>query len=257
MSKHIETLTFNSFSGYYGAVPDGYGGFDWTDIVYFNNTKSGGPEANDEGFHDAIRGRGEAGFGADSGGSFESANLSETFNLKSMLADSGTGSGVPIIFTSFTYSDGELKQKARDVLDVTPTVQRIDFATIGAKSDFQNIVAVYMSVGSAKYGHHYGHNAIGNGMVFDNLKLQWNGNIPGGELSVGSRQTMPHIPHVVATHLSALAENTCGGPNPEQAMAHSNYHSALTSLDFALGHFGTHADLTSLFALPEPDHFGT
>jgi hypothetical protein len=93
--------------------------------------------------------------------------------------------------------------------------------------------------------------------MFDNLKVQWSGKIPGRESSAGCRHMIPQIQHAVATHLSAVSENTYGGPNPEHAMAQSNYHFALRSLDFALGHFGTHADLTSLIVLPQPDHFGT
>lgn len=256
MSRHTETLTFNNFSGYYGEIPQGYGGFDWTDIDYFNNTKYGEPDGNAEGFQNTIKGRGEAGFGGDWGGSFETANLSETFSLKSMLADSGADSGVPIFFTSFTYSDGELKQKARDVVYITPGVQKIDFAKLGGKGDFQNIAAVYMSAGSAKYGAGYGHHPIGNGMVFDNMKVQWNGSIPDGQFQT-ARMHIP--PHQVAQTLSASPYGI--SPAHLESLISSRmecrYHSILNSMDAALGHTPQHEGLTLLFALPEVEHFGT
>jgi len=252
VSTTREKLTFNDFSGYYGVVPDGYGGFDWTDIDYFNN--GGGAERNEEGFQSAIKGRGEAGFGGDWGGSFESANLSESFSLKSMLVASGDGSAAPITFTSFTYSNGELTEKAHDVFHVTPQVQRIDFSELGGKGDFQNIAAVYMSIGSARYASHYGHDPVGDGMVFDNMIVQWNGGIPDGKLIPSHRAFLsPHITHALAAN-PGLGAVHADGSSP--AAAGDTYHSALTSLDAVLGHAGTHGGLTGQFVLPEPDHFG-
>jgi hypothetical protein len=241
MSKQKETLTFNDFTGYYGAVPDGYGGFDWSDIDYINN--------------DAIRGRGEACFGSGEGGSFESANMSESFSLKSMLVASGAETRTPVFFISYTYSDGKLTVKARDVVYVTPQVQKVDFATLGAKGDFKNIVRVDMEVGSARYGSHYGHDAIGNGMLFDNMTVVWNGKIPDGRLIPSHRAFFPpHIAHAFAANsASGVAHDDSSSPG----LAGNQYHSALTSLDVALGHTGNHGGLTGAFVLPEPDHFGT
>lgn len=256
MSKHKETLTFNSFSGYYGVVPNGYGGFDWSDIVYFN--KGGGAEGNEEGFQSIIKGRGEAGFGPYGGGAFESANLSETFSLKSMLAASGAGTGDPVFFTSYTYSHGKLIEKARDVVYVTPQVQKIDFAKIGGKGDFQNIVAVSMSVGSARYGSHYGHTGIGEGMVFDNMTVQWNGKIPDGKFIPSHAHVLsPYIYSMLAVHGFNADVSTYDASSPASEVSHSGYHTGLTSLDAALGQHPSHTDLTTQFVLPVPEHFGT
>jgi hypothetical protein len=253
MNRHSETLTFNSFSGYYGSVPAGYGGFDWTDIDYFNPGNDGGSGAGDPGFANAIRGRGEAGFGMDGGGAFESVNLLETFSLKSMLVASGAGTGDPVMFSSYTYQGGKLTLKARDVVYVTPQVQKIDFAKIGGTGDFQNIAAVSMVVGSARYASHYGHDLIGDGMVFDNMKVQWNGRIPDGNLVPAHRHELPpHVAHELTVSSNAGATHA-DGSEP----ARTDYHSAVTSLDQILGHAAGHGGLTGQFVLPAPDHFGT
>jgi hypothetical protein len=253
MSKQKEKLTFNGFTGYYGPVPNGYGGFDWRDIDYINNNLAA--QTNDEGFQDAIRGRGEAGFANNAGGYFVSANLSETFSLKSMLAASGAGTGDPVIFSSYVYKDGKMTLKAIDVVEITPQVQKIDFATLGGKGDFQNISAVAMAVGSARYASHYGHNAVGEGMIFDNMAVTWNGKIPDGKLTSSHGAVFPpHIAHTLAanSHLGAVDAN---GSSPD--VTGNQYHSALTSLDAALGPTVSHGGLTGEFALPKPDHFGT
>ena len=242
MNKQKETLNFNNFTGYYGAVPNGYGGFNWANIEYFN--KSGGAAASEDGYQNIIKGRGEAGFGH-GGGYFESANLSK-FSLKSMLVAAGNPSGDPVFFTSYTYSDGKLIEKARDVVYVTPDVQKIDFAKIGGKGDFQKIAAVFMVVGSARYGAHYGHAAIGDGMIFDNMTVEWNGKIPHGESA--------------QRHGSALLQQLAHAANSGGDVGHpddpkpdgNQHHAAVVTPDVPSGHAGH----SGHFALPEPDHFG-
>ena len=252
MSKQNERLTFNGFSGYYGAVPNGYGGFDWRDVDYINNHLAA--QTSDEGFQDAIRGRGEAGFANNAGGYFVSANLSETFSLKSMLAASGADTGDPVIFSSYVYKDGKLTLKAFDVVYISPQVEKIDFATLGHKGDFQNISAVSMAVGSARYAGHYGHDAVGGGMIFDNMAVTWNGKTPEGKLTSSHGGFFPR--HIVHT----LAANWATGPSQDDGSGPgsigSQYHSTLTSLDIALGDSVSHGGLTGEFALPKPDHFG-
>ncbi|HEX3664230.1 MAG TPA: hypothetical protein VHU23_03235 [Rhizomicrobium sp.] len=241
MSKHKETLTFNSFSGYYGAVPDGYGGLDWTDIEYLNVQRDLG--AADHGFHQVIKGHGEACLAPAEGGLFETANPAETFSLKSMLAESGASTGDPVLFVSYVYSHGSLVRKAADFVYVTPGVEKIDFGRLGGKGDFQNIVAVSMRVGSAAYGPHYAHETIGNGLVFDNLRLEW-------DSKPASRPDTGHATH--ASLHSALAGH---GSDIDFAASVSGSRLVPAFPDAAPDHSSPSGEL-SHFALPPPEHFG-
>jgi hypothetical protein len=249
MSRHgdNETLRFNGFSGYYGSIPNGYGGFDWTDVYYVNNSDYGGQESCDQGYHYPIDGRGEAVLGPAESGTVESANLSETFTLKSMLAESGATSGAPILFTSYTYSSGTFAEKAADWIYVTPGVMKIDFATLGEKGDFQNIAAMHMLVGSAAYGTSYGHDHVGNGLVFDNLKVHWNGKIPGDDAGAG-HSIIPQARH--AAQLLSVNPGDSFACSHSSRDAHSEYHSSP-------GHTWSGDDFTSQFALPHVDHSGS
>lgn len=251
-----ETLRFNGFSGSYGYIPDGYGGFDWEDMYYFNTAETAAQQTGDAGYHYPIDGRGEAGLGPFGSGEIESADLSESFTLKSMLADSGTTIGSPVLFTSYTYQNGVLTKKASDWMYITTHVQKIDFAKLGGKGDFQNVAAVFMLVGSHAYGMGYGHAPAGGGMVFDNLKIHWNGKIPGGHAEAGrGHLVVPGAHHMGAAQLWAAGETAPSGHETAISPQHSG--SMLASLDAALGHADPHIALTEQFALPQPEHFGT
>lgn len=255
MHKHgsNETLRFNGFSGSYGYIPNGYGGFNWTDVYYFNN----GEASRDEGYRYPIDGRGEAILGG-GGGSIVSVDPSESFTLKSMLAESGTSIGTRIILTSYTYSDGTFTKKASDAIYVTTKVQTIDFANLGAKGDFQNIAAVTMVVGSPAYGMgmSYVHTPSG-AMAFDNLKVHWNGKIPDGHVEASRGQSVhPIVHHAIAAHpwFESVGETAASSHGSMDYQPHAG--SMLTSLDAALGHADSLGGLTSQFALPQIEHFG-
>jgi hypothetical protein len=166
-----------------------------------------------------------------------SASPSETFTLKSMLAESGAASGDPVMFISYTYSNGEFVQKAADFTYITSQSRRIDFATLGSKGDFQNISAVFMLVGSGSYGMDYGHAGIANGLAFDNLKVHWNGR----DSITGSSAH-----HAITSH--SLFANMAAAP------AEHHPHSANAGLHFDAGHPG--GALAEHPAVAQPEHFG-
>jgi hypothetical protein len=260
MHKHgtNETLRFNGFSGSYGYIPNGYGGFNWEDMYYYNTNEDAARQGLGEGYQYPIDGRGEAALGPFGSGEVMSADPSESFTLRSMLADSGTSIGSPVLFTSYTYQNGVFAKKASDWMYITPEVQQIDFAKLGGKGDFRNVAAVFMLVGSHAYAMGYGHEAVGGGMVFDNLKVHWNGTIPGGHLEAGrGHSVLPGAHHPVAAHLwpGNTGETAVSGHEPAGPQLHSG--SMLASLDAALGHADPHIALTEQFVLPQPEHFGT
>src|ERR1700735_4485585 len=108
-----ETLGFDSFSGYYASLSQGYGGLMWGDIDYLNATywQNQKPEWCDTGYQNAIHGAGEAftwnNNGYTSMGTLVSADVNESFTLKSMTAASAWETKQPFEFKSYTYKAGE------------------------------------------------------------------------------------------------------------------------------------------------------
>jgi hypothetical protein len=274
MSKHTkETLNFNSFSGYYGSVPAGYGGFDWDDVNYMNATYWEKVETNwcDTGYQNVIHGAGEAySWGQDldvpAVSYIASSNLSETFSLTSMVAASAWETHQPFTIESYTYQ-GWLahKPKATDRVVLSQTAKTIDFAKIGKPNDFKNIAIVKIISGMGKYGNTctygpYGY-TTGNQMAFDNLKVTWNGTIPQGHKgNPAMKQLFLHLHHQASHAAAHLAgdghdESAAGShsPAPVHHADSSGYHTQLLSLPGD----GQGGGLTSQFALPQVEHFGT
>ncbi|HEX4160650.1 MAG TPA: hypothetical protein VHY79_19440 [Rhizomicrobium sp.] len=270
MAKHTkETVKFNSFSGYYASIPQGYGGFNWNEVDYMNAAfwQNEKPEWCDTGYQNAISGAGEA-FAFNNNGYtttafFQSADLSETFTLKSMVAASAWDTDQPFYFKTYTDKDGQFKLKATDTVYLSQTVQTINFAKIGKPGDFQNIVQVTIVSGTGKYGNtcSYGPYSytLGNQIAFDNVKVQWNGKIPKGDGKLVTTGLPAHAhghgSHVVAAQLSFHdAHGTTPGHvgTPVLSGAQTGFHGELTSLgDFDAG------GLTAQFHLPAIEHFGT
>jgi hypothetical protein len=273
MAKHTkETLGFNSFSGYYASIAQGYGGFSWGDVDYMNATywQNEKTEWCDTGFQNVTHGAGEAftwnNNGSVSYGLFESANVQESFTLNSMVAASGWETDQPFDFKSYTYQKGKgFVLKASDTIYLSQTAQKIDFAKVGNPGDFKNIVVVEIVSGSGKYGNtcSYGPYSytLGNQMAFDNLKVTWNGKIPKGNGKPAKMAFLPHgnghAGHIATAHL--VSGDAQHGTNPAahiSAPVHSGTQIGFHSELLPLG--GSHTgDLTGQFQLPAIDHFGT
>ena len=277
MSKHTrETLGFNSFSGYYGYVPDGYGGFNWSDVNYMNATYWEKVETNwcDTGFQNVIHGAGEAfTWGAavnlPAVSYISTANSNETFSLTSMVAASAWEKHQPFDFISYTY-EGWLAgtPKASDTVDLSQTPKTVDFARMphGKPTDFKDIAIVKIVSGTGGYGNtctygRYGY-TTGNQMAFDNLKVVWNGKIPQGRQSnpVMKQLILQHHHQAAhaANHLTGdghdvgAASGQAGAPVVHHAEG-SGQHAQLLSHP-ADGHDAGPGDQ---FALPQVTHFGT
>jgi len=266
-----ESLGFNGFSGYYGSISQGYGGFAWGDIDFMNATYWEKEKTGwcDTGFQNVIRGAGEAFTWSNNGytsyGVFESASTSETFTLKSMIAASGWETAQPFDFNTYTYTKGEgFILKASDTIYLSQKRELINFAKIGNPGDFKNIAAVEIISGTGKYGNTctYGRYSytLGNQMAFDNLKVKWNGQIPkfsGKFITTGlAIHEHNHAMHITTAHLTfGDAHNgTAAAPHSDAATApnpQAGFHTELLSLA------NTHAgDLTGEFQLPAIEHFG-
>jgi hypothetical protein len=279
MSKHTkETLDFSgsSFTGYYGTVPDGYGGFNWSDVNYMNATYWQKVETNwcDTGFQNVIHGTGEAftwglQVNVPATSFISSANSSESFSLTSMVAASAWETHQPFEFISFTY-DGwrEQKPKASDFVDLSQTAKTIDFAKMphGTPTDFKDISVVEIISGTGAYGNTctygpYGY-TTGNQMAFDNLKVVWNGKIPQ------TRQSNPAMKQLLLQlhHQSAHAAShptsdghdggAAGGHAAAPVIHHPDGGGQHAQLSTHPGD-GQDASLASQFALPQVTHFGT
>jgi len=271
MSKHTkETLSFSGFSGYYGSVPAGYGGFDWVDVNYMNATYWEKVETNwcDTGYQNVILGTGEA-YSYDLPNNqsppaqIVTPDLYETFSLTSMRAASAWETKQPFTFNSYTWSDGQFTLKASDTVKLSQTPQTIDFAKIGKPTDFQDIARVSIVAGYGKYGNTCTYGAYGfttgSELAFDNLKVVWNGKIPHGHLNNTAMKQLllghHHSPAYAAAHLvtgGGHDESSAGG-HPTSGHADNGYHTQLLSLPGD----GHESGLTSQFALPQVTHFGT
>jgi hypothetical protein len=273
MAKHTkETLGFNSFSGYYASVPQGYGGLQYGDVDYLNASYWQNEKTNwcDTGYQNAISGAGEAltwnTNGATSYGLFESTNLKESFTLASMVVASAWETDQAFNFRSYTYKSGHgFILKASDTLYLSQTAQKINFAKIGKPGDFKNIVAVEIVSGSGKYGNtctygRYGY-TTGNEMAFDNLKLIWNGKIPtdkNGRLVTKGLATHDHghAAHAVAAHLAFGDGQHCPSAAHLEGGGHSGMQTGFHTELLSLGD-SQPGDLTAQFRLPAVEHFGT
>jgi hypothetical protein len=198
-------------------------------------------------------------------GVMESANPKETFSLKSMVAASAWCGDQKWEILSYNIGEnGDFVEKASDVITAGQTAQKINFAKLG--HGFSNISAVAFSVvslGSPGNSCTYGTAEYGVALAFDELKVHWNGKIPGRHLEFANGPR-PHAPHVIASP-AAMQARQDALPGHSEVHNHSGggaaqnggtWHSQLTSLDVALGHGGG-GGLTAQFALPQPEHFGT
>ncbi len=277
MSKHhgTETLTFEGFSGYYGSVPEGYGGFVWSDVDYLNASYWQNVKTNwcDTGFQNVIDGNGLAyTWGQQdlqSFGYFATENAKETFSLVSMVAASGWETKQPFTFISYVYKPFKgFVEKAQVTLDLSQTAQKIVFADLpnltSQRTDFENISAVRITSGSqgGTYGNtcSYGtsEHTYGNQLAFDDLKIKWNGAVPhgGGHPPSTPLQASLHHHGSPAAHLAANlhAAHTHAVDGAGTASHHGSggYHTELLSLP---GH--DPSGLTAQFHLPAVEHFGT
>lgn len=259
-----ETVKFNGLSGYYGSLPSGYGGFNYTLVNYLNASYWENVQTNwcDTGYQNVISGPGEAYIPGT--GLFESANLKETFSLIGMVAASAWETNQPVTFNTYVYSRGNLKLKASDTVYFSQTAQTVDFATLGGKGDFRNISAVTVFVGAGSYGNTctYGRYSYTTGyqFAFDNLKVRWSGSIPRGDtgklFTKGLHVNGSHEAAHVAAHLIEGNDHRGGAdvihPGLPDHHPAAGYHSQLLSLpDHDPG------GLTSLFHSPTIEHFGT
>jgi hypothetical protein len=274
MTKHTkETLGFDTFSGYYASILQGYGGFQWSDINYMNATFWQNDKTNwcDTGYQNVIHGAGEAftwnNNGSVSYGLFVSGDLNETFTLNSMVAASAWETKQPFTFSSYTYVSGQgLVPKASVEIHLSQTAKTIDFANIGKPGDFKNISEVLIVSGSGKYGNTctygpYGY-TLGNEMAFDNLKVTWNGKIPTSKSKAVNVGFAPHA-HGHGGHIAGpqlvwgdAHHNTTGPDAHAGAAGLSTGQSGIHGELMSLGESGA-GGLTAQFHLPAVEHFGS
>src|SRR5215469_13253129 len=149
MSKHHhERLNFSG-ANYYGALSteDGFGGFNYaSDMEYMDATfwENIDTWLCDNGWTNVTAASKDA-VGCAwvwESSLMESANLKETFSLKSMIAASGWNTNAVWDVKSYTYANGSLSLKASDTMTLSETATKINFNKLGAKGDFTNIAAV-------------------------------------------------------------------------------------------------------------------
>jgi hypothetical protein len=243
-------MNFNNFPGSQGYVPNGYQGFDFSEMFYANPQSLIDPP--NTGYYNDLHGRGEAfcvaednvsnGYGW---GAFYSPTK-ETFTLKSGDFASAWDQEQSVKFTTYRGS----QVIASNYITVSIYGQKIDFAHYGA--DFKNITKVRFAT---NYNYAVNQSSVyGTGwqVVVDNLKGVWNGKKPA---AFGAHH-QAHVNHpllAAATHGGALASSAHNGHSQG---AHFTFHSALSSLDTALGHHNG-GGLTAEFSLPgATEHFG-
>jgi hypothetical protein len=275
VNKHTnETLGFNGFHNYMGpyyglmSQNDGYGGFDYSsDVLFMKRSTWTAPNGAgykqfwcDTGYQNACPGKGEA--WVYTSGIMESANPKETFSLGSMIAAASWSSDQPWLFSSYVYKDGALHLKTSDTVYIGQTAEKINFAKLGGGKAFQNIAA--FSIQFVNYGQQ-GNDCNGSStyygrqLAFDDIKIRWNGKIPGADAAGHHHMLVPpflgHHQHPTAMPVG-WGEHLPSHPHNETIarVFHQNtngpYHSQLLALD----HDTT---LTAQFVLPQPEHFGT
>jgi hypothetical protein len=255
-----ETLNFSDLNGCSGSIPDGYGGFNWIGSFEYINTMCFNTAWCDTGYNNvaAVSASPTVAWVYDYG-TVESAKLSESFDLKSIASASAWDTNQEWTFTSYTYKNGSFTVKGSANVYLSQLAQTINFATLGGKGAFQKIDAIHIQVdnlGTSGNTCSYGASTYGYQMVFDNVKVHWNGKIPqnNGAHLVQLPGHMPH-PHHHAT-LAALhnsgghAPGTWHGGHTAPHHAGGAYHSQLLNLGHDPG------GLTTEFRLPQPGHFG-
>lgn len=276
MSKHhgTQTLNFENFSGYYGSVQSGYGGFVWSDVDFMSSSYWQDSKTNwcDTGYQNVLDGNGlafsrfgGAGYYTQQGtytpsfGYFRPENIKETFSLVSMVAASAWETNQPFKFTAYVYDPGVgFLKKGSVTLHIGQTAQTIDFEHLSSPTilshTFDNISAVRITSGSGSIGntcsYGSGQPTYGNELAFDDLKIKWNGGVPHGVGGAVRHPLLGHHQVAPAAHLPnlhALSHATEGASSHHAA---SGYHAELMSLHDSSG-------LTSLFHLPSAEHFGT
>jgi hypothetical protein len=274
MSKHhgTETLTFEGYSGYYGSVPQGYGGFVWSDVNFLNASYWQNEKTNwcDTGYQNVIDGNGLAySWGQQekqSYGYFRSENIRQTFSLVSMVAASAWESNQPFKFTSYIYEPHVgFVVKASVTLSLSQTAQTINFShlpvPVAVTDAFDNISAVRITSGTGTYGntcsYGAGHPTYGNELAFDDLKIKWNGAVPHGTGRAPGRPLLPNqhghgTPDAHLVNLHAAQAHAANGADAASHHAANAYHAELMSLS---GH--DTAGLTAQFHLPAIEHFGS
>ncbi|HEY1613385.1 MAG TPA: hypothetical protein VGF97_06820 [Rhizomicrobium sp.] len=255
-----EKLNFTGFSGYYGAVANGYGGFDYSgEMLYMNTALINREPWCYNGYVNMAMATGASAIGwIWSSAAFESDNLQETFSLKSMVAASAWNSNAEWQANSYVYRHGVMTLKASDIFYASQSTSMVDFVSLGRKSDFRNISAVsftLLNVGS--YGNTcvYGQLPTGYQIALGNLKVKWNGTIPhhrgGHSLPLPGEMMRSHH------HVTPFAHLVHAGTHPDDARnreaGHQQWPAYHTQL-LAFGH-DPHG-LTSEFGLPHVEHWG-
>jgi hypothetical protein len=239
-------MSFNDFPGYYGYVPNGYQGFDFSEM-YYANANPLIVDPYHTGYENDLHGRGEAFNLAEDNvsngyawGTFYSPTK-ETFTLTSGDFASAWDQEQSVKFT--TYKGAHVV--ASVYITVSITGQKIDFANYG--SDFRNITKVRFET-SYKYAVNQS-SVYGKGwqVVVDNLKGVWNGAKPQ---AFGAQ----HHAHIAHPLLAAAPAQALTLSDHDAHGAHVAFHSALAALDSPLAH---HDGLTAEFTLPGAvEHFG-
>ncbi|HEY2446072.1 MAG TPA: hypothetical protein VGI20_10070 [Rhizomicrobium sp.] len=255
MSGTKLNLNFEGFNGYYNNLyHTGYGGFDWFNMLELNNSLIKELGFCDTGYNNALHGQGEA-------VAVETTSFmytySQTFNLRSGVFASAWDTNQPVHIYAYD-SSFSLKGSIEVNLSQTPTT--IHFGNYG--KEFKNLAEIKITVGNGQAGSTctYGQATYGYQIAFDNLKMTVHA-LGTVRPTHGAflRSMTHHSAHPFAalpTHEHA-SDHACGADH--QTAGHfgpASYHSALNSLDAALGHNDS-ASLTSRFVLPHLEHFGT
>jgi hypothetical protein len=260
--KHhtTEKVTFEGFTGYYGSVPQGYGGFIWSDVEYLNSSYWQDVKTDwcDTGYQNVLDGSGLAYTSGpvdnSSYGYFRTENIKETFSLVSVVAASAWETNQPFIFIGYVYEPHKgFVQKASMTFYLSQTAQKIDFAQLSnltsTSNPFSNISAVRIISHSGTYGntcsYGQGHPTYGNELALDDLKVKWNGKVPH------KAGPPPAKPLLLSVHGTPVSEFV----NPHSAQGNAavdGYHPELRSPP-------SHdtAGPAAQFHLPGVEHFGT
>ncbi len=254
LKKHRETLNFTGLSGYYGAMSahQGYGGFDYSGMVEYLNTSYIFQEWCGNGYVSVAAATGASAIGyIFQSGAFESANLDETFSLKSMIAASAWNTNQEWQIATYTYSGGLLHLKGSENVYLNQSASTVRLGQLG-----KNICAfsiVLENVGG--YGTSCGYGpSTGYQLAFGNMKIVWNGKIPhsGHELQGETPHARHHVtPNPINANAGTPAHHAQHGSASASHHGDAAWHTQL----LAFGH--EPGSLTADFRLPQTEHFGT
>jgi hypothetical protein len=269
--RHNETIYFNGFSGYYGAMSahDGYGGLNYLDdVLYMNQSAWTAPGGGGYQHHWCDTGYQNVAAAAHSTsiawiyefGLMES-DSDKPFTLHSMIAAASWSKDQAWDVNSYTEKNGSLILKASDQITVSfSKAETINFAKLGHKGDFTNIAAVTFSMVSEGHAGNtctYGTAEYGVQLVLDLVKCHL-GRIRRPDGAGFGGAPLPHTHHVIAAHpQAAFAAGIARDSGSMEQSGHGpgdTYHSQLASLDGALG---LESGLTSQFLLPHVEMSGT